>query len=71
MLYKSVFNTDFYETIGLFTQMRQIVLQQAQENGRNVEDELQDVIPKAYAFFRAYLDKENVEPPTKIVKRIR
>ena len=63
-LYKSVFNTDFYETIGLFTQMRQIVLEQAQENGRNVDDELNDVIPKAYAFFRAYLDKENVEPPS-------
>jgi hypothetical protein len=29
-----------------------------------VEEELQDVVPKAYAFFRAYLDKENVEPPT-------
>jgi len=29
-----------------------------------VEEELQDVIPKAYAFFCAYLDKENVEPPS-------
>jgi hypothetical protein len=63
-LYKSVFNTDFYETIGLFTQMRQIVITAAEENDRNVEEELQDVVPKAYAFFRAYLDKENVEPPT-------
>tara|TARA_Y100000389_G_C17415586_1_gene493486 strand:+ start:705 stop:1178 length:474 start_codon:yes stop_codon:yes gene_type:complete len=63
-LYKSVFNTEFYETIGLFTQMRQIVLEQAQENDRNVEEELQDIVPKAYAFFRAYLDKENVEPPS-------
>ena len=63
-LYKSVFNTDFYETIGLFTQMRQIVITAAEENDRSVEDELQDVIPKAYAFFRAYLDKENVEPPS-------
>ena len=63
-LYKSVFNTDFYETIGLFTQIRQIVITAAEENDRNVEEELQDVIPKAYAFFRAYLDKENVEPPS-------
>lgn len=63
-LYKSVFNTDFYETIGLFTQMRQIVITAAEENDRNVEEELQDVVPKAYAFFRAYLDKENVEPPS-------
>ena len=63
-LYKSVFNADFYETIGLFTQMRQIVITAAEENERNVEEELQDVIPKAYAFFCAYLDKENVEPPT-------
>jgi hypothetical protein len=61
-LYKSVFNADFYETIGLFTQMRQIVITAAIENDRNVEEELQDVIPKAYAFFCAYLDKENVEP---------
>lgn len=63
-LYKSVFNADFYETIGLFTQMRQIVITAAEENERSVEDELQDVIPKAYAFFCAYLDKENVEPPS-------
>ena len=63
-LYKSVFNADFYETIGLFTQMRQMVITAAEENERNVEEELQDVIPKAYAFFCAYLDKENVEPPT-------
>ncbi len=63
-LYKSVFNADFYETIGLFTQMRQIVITAAEENDRNVEEELQDVVPKAYAFFRAYLDKENVKPPT-------
>ena len=63
-LYKSVFNADFYETIGLFTQMRQIVIEAAEEKGRNVEEELQDVIPKAYGFFRAYLDKENVEPPS-------
>jgi hypothetical protein len=63
-LYKSVFNTDFYETIGLLTQIRQIVITAAEENDRNVEEELQDVVPKAYAFFRAYLDKENVEPPS-------
>ena len=63
-LYKSVFNADFYETIGLFTQMRQIVITESAAKGRNVEEELQDVVPKAYAFFRAYLDKENVEPPS-------
>ena len=48
----------------LFTQIRHIVIQEAEEKGRNVEEELDDVIPKAYAFFRAYLDKENVEPPS-------
>ncbi|MBT4660720.1 MAG: hypothetical protein HOC18_02315 [Candidatus Marinimicrobia bacterium] len=62
--YKNVFNTDFYATIGLFTQIREIVLQEAADKNRNVEEELDDVIPKAYAFFRAYLDKENVEPPS-------
>ncbi len=63
-IYKNVFNTDFYETIGLFTQMREIVLMEAAEKDRNVEEELNDIIPKAYAFLRAYLDKENVIPPT-------
>jgi len=29
-----------------------------------VEEELEDIVPKAYAFFRAYLDKENVIPPS-------
>jgi len=62
--YKNVFNADFYETIGLFTQVRDIILQEAADKNRNVEEELDDVIPKAYAFFRAYLDKENVEPPS-------
>ena len=61
-LYKSVFNADFYETIGLFTQMRQIVIEAAEEKGRNVEEELQDVIPKAYGFFRAYLIKKMLNP---------
>ena len=63
-LYKSVFNADFYETIGLFTQIRQMVITAAEEIDRNVEEELQNVVPKAYAFFCAYLDKENVEPPS-------
>ena len=62
--YKNVFNTDFYETIGLFTQIREIILQEADDKDRNVEEELNDIIPKAYAFLRAYLDKENVEPPS-------
>jgi len=63
-IYKNVFNADFYETIGLFTQIREIVLQEAADKNRNVEEELSDIIPKAYAFLRAYLDKENVTPPT-------
>ncbi len=62
--YKNVFNTDFYETIGLFTQIREIILQEADDKDRNVEEELNDIIPKAYSFLRAYLDKENVEPPS-------
>ena len=62
--YKNVFNTDFYATIGLFTQIREIVLQEADDKNRNVEEELNDIIPKAYSFLRAYLDKENVEPPS-------
>jgi hypothetical protein len=36
-IYKGVFNTDFYETIGLFTQIRQIVLDEADQKGRNVK----------------------------------
>ncbi len=44
--------------------MREIILQEAADKGRNVEEELNDIIPKAYAFLRAYLDKENVIPPT-------
>ncbi len=63
-VYRGVFNEDFYKTVRLFTQMRHIVIQEAEEKGRNVEEELSDVVPKAYAFFRAYLDKENVEPPS-------
>jgi hypothetical protein len=63
-VYRGVFNEDFYKTVRLFTQIRHIVIEQAEEKGRNVEEELEDVVPKAYAFFRAYLDKENVEPPT-------
>ena len=63
-VYRGVFNEDFYKTVRLFTQMRHIVQQEAQEKGKNVEEELEDVVPKAYAFFRAYLDKENVLPPS-------
>jgi len=63
-VYRGVFNEDFYKTVRLFTQMRQIVKREAEEKGKNVEEELEDVVPKAYAFFRAYLDKENVVPPS-------
>ncbi len=63
-VYRGVFNEDFYKTVGLFTQMRKIVLAEAAEKERNVEEELEDVVPKACAFFRAYLDKQNVEPPS-------
>jgi len=50
--------------VRLFTQIRQIVQTEAKEKGNNVEEELEDIVPKAYAFFRAYLDKENVIPPS-------
>jgi len=63
-VYRGVFNEDFYKTIRLFTQMRHIVQTEAKEKGKNVEEELEDIVPKAYAFFRAYLDKENVVPPS-------
>ncbi|MBP98609.1 hypothetical protein CMK18_21875 [Candidatus Poribacteria bacterium] len=63
-VYRGVFNEDFYKTVRLFTQMRHIVKREAEEKGKNVEEELEDVVPKAYAFFRAYLDKENVVPPS-------
>ena len=63
-IYKGVFNTDFYETIDLFTQVRQIVIAEAEDKGRSIEDELSDIIPKAYSFLLAYLDKENVIPPS-------
>ena len=63
-VYRKVFNADFYLTIRLLTQMRQIVIKEAADKGRNVEEELNDVIPKAYAFLRAYLDKENINPLT-------
>ena len=62
-IYKGVFNTDFYETIDLFTQVRQIVIAEAEDKGRSIEEELNDIIPKAYSFLLAYLDKENVIPP--------
>ena len=63
-IYKGVFNTDFYETIGLFTQIRKTFLEEAENKGRSIEDELKDIIPKAYSLLLAYLDKENVVPPT-------
>ena len=63
-IYKGVFNTDFYETIDLFTQVRQIVIGEAEDKGRSIEEELNDIIPKAYSFLLAYLDKENVIPPS-------
>ena len=49
-LYKSVFNADFYETIGLFTQIRQMVITAAEENDRNVEEELQKCCSKSLRF---------------------
>ena len=52
------------QTGGNRNQIREIVLQEAADKNRNVEEELSDIIPKAYAFLRAYLDKENVTPPT-------
>lgn len=61
---RKVFNTDFYKTIHLFTKIRDIIISEAESEGRNVEEELNDVLPKAYAFFRAYLDKESIEPLT-------
>ena len=63
-IYKGVFNTDFYETIDLFTQVRQIVIAEAEDKGRSIGEELNDIIPKAYSFLLAYLDKENVIPPS-------
>ena len=63
-VYRKVFNAEFYLTIRLFTKIREIVLEEAADRNRNVDEEMGDVVPKAYAFLRAYLDKENINPLT-------
>ena len=52
-VYKKVFNTEFYLTIRLFTQIREIVIKEAAEKNRNVEEELNDIIPKGLRFSKS------------------
>lgn len=55
-LYRSAFNSDFYETIGLFTQLKNTIQEQADKEGLDFKEEVENLGIDSYAVVRGYLE---------------
>lgn len=61
-----VFTPDFYHTVAAATTFRQLMLEEAEKEGRSLDEELSLIAPKAYALARARLlliEGSSEDPP--------
>ena len=65
--YKLAFTPSFYRTISLFAKFEQYFAEEAKAQGREINDEVDDMAPKLYGLLRKYLDTKaldaQISPP--------
>ncbi len=58
-MYNGAFNSDFYHTLYLITNMKQSIMDQAERDGKSLEDELGELHEGVYGAFKGYLEAFN------------
>ena len=63
-MYREVFTADFYKTVDSMTTFRSFLIEEAEQEGNSLNDEMRDLAQKMYRVMRAELDvkAESVEP---------
>lgn len=66
-VYGRIFTPEFYYTVKVLTDFRGMIEAEAEKEGRNMNEELEEIAPKVYALTRKYLDaryaQDLVVPP--------
>jgi hypothetical protein len=67
-IYKRAFTPDFYRTLETMTTFRSILVEQAERDGKGLEEDLEDLAPKLYGLLRKWIDvkaaEAMIEPPS-------
>ncbi len=70
-VYRAVFTEDFYETVHLMTAFRNMIRDEAEKDGREMNDEMKDLSPKLYGLARKCIDvkaaQHGVIPPDPLI----
>ena len=56
VVYQNIFTPDFYYTVKLLTDFRTMISDEAEKEGKDMQDELGEIAPKLYGLARKYLD---------------
>jgi|TARA_B100001564_G_scaffold297713_1_gene263583 hypothetical protein len=71
-LYQEGFNADLYHTLHIMGRVKNKFIAEVERQGNNLEDELDEITPNLYSFFKGYLEVFNKQYTTEegdIVKR--
>jgi len=60
-MYVKAFTPSFYATVSTISNLREIMVMEAEKDGKSLDEELEDLGPKLYGFFRAYVNSKNPE----------
>lgn len=60
--YKSVFTPSFYKTMSLISNFQEYFEAEAEKEGRNLDEEINDIAPKIWSLIRANLDVQEPIP---------
>ena len=63
-MYREVFTADFYKTVDSMTTFRSFLIEEAEQDGKSLNNEMRELAQKMYRVVRAELDvkAESVEP---------
>jgi hypothetical protein len=63
-MYREVFTADFYKTVDSMTTFRSFLIEEAEQDGKSLNNEMRELAQKMYRVMRAELDvkAESVEP---------
>ncbi|RLI51550.1 hypothetical protein DRO61_02155 [Candidatus Bathyarchaeota archaeon] len=70
---RKLFTPSFYRSMNALSKLHGLLEQEAQKKGHTIDEEIEDLAPKLYGLFRAYVDvkasQEKIIPPDPIVEK--
>jgi hypothetical protein len=70
---RRLFTPSFYRSMNALSKLHSLIEKEAEKQGHSVDEEIEDLAPKIYGLFRAYLDVEasnkKIIPPDPLVEK--